>query len=301
LAHVTDGETTEGRILSERLDAHGLGGDELDDGGVTRLDVLGGLLKSLTGTTIDLLEDFGELAGNVGSVAIQHGGIASVDLTGVVEDDDLGSEVFAAHSGIVLGVRGDVTTADILDRQVLYVETNVVTRSGLLESFVVHLDGLNFSGLLDGGEGDDHTGLEDTGLDTADGHCTNTTDLVDVLKGNAEGLLNRASRRSDVVESLEESGTLPPGHVGGLLEHVVTVPSGDGDEGNLLGVVTDLLDEVGNFILDFVEAVLREVDGLVVHLVDKDDELLDTKGVSEESVLTGLSVGGNTGFELTSG
>jgi hypothetical protein len=32
--------------------------------------------------------------------------------------------------------------------------------------------------------------------------------------------------------------TLEPGHVGGLLNHVVAVPSGDGDEGNGLGVVT---------------------------------------------------------------
>jgi hypothetical protein len=301
LAHITHGETTERGVLGERLNAHRLGGDELDDGGVTRLDVLGSLLKSLTSTAINLLEDFGELAGNVGGVAIQHGGITSVDLSGVVEDDDLGGEVFASPGRVVLGVRGDVSTANILNGQILYVEADVVSRSSLLESLVMHLDGLDFSGLLDRGEGDDHTGLEDTGFDTADGHCSDTTDLVDVLKRNAEGLLNGAGRRSDVVESLEECGTLPPGHVGGLLEHVVTVPSGDGDEGDLLGVVTDLLDEVGNFSLDFVEAVLREVDGLVVHLVDQDDELLDTKGVGKEGVLTSLSVGSDTGLELTSG
>jgi hypothetical protein len=34
------------------------------------------------------------------------------------------------------------------------------------------------------------------------------------------------------------------------------VPSGDGDEGNCLGVVTDLLDEVGGFLDDFVETLL---------------------------------------------
>lgn len=47
------------------------------------------------------------------------------------------------------------------------------------------------------------------------------------------------------------------GHsLGGLLQHVVTVPSGDGDESNLLGVETDLLDEVGGLLDDFVESVL---------------------------------------------
>jgi hypothetical protein len=37
-----------------------------------------------------------------------------------------------------------------------------------------------------------------------------------------------------------------------------------------------------------------------VHLVDGDDELLDTESVGEESVLTGLAILGDTSLELTS-
>ena len=68
LSHVTDGEATEGWVLGESLDAHGLeiealenvnfnlgrnlfmkildylGGDHVDDGGITRLDLLGEVL-----------------------------------------------------------------------------------------------------------------------------------------------------------------------------------------------------------------------------------------------------------------
>lgn len=44
--------------------------------------------------------------------------------------------------------------------------------------------------------------------------------------------------------------------LGGLLNHVVTVPAGDGDESNLLGVEADLLDEVGRLLDDFVESIL---------------------------------------------
>ena len=44
--------------------------------------------------------------------------------------------------------------------------------------------------------------------------------------------------------------------LGGLLQHVVSVPSRDGDEGDGLGIVTDLLDEVGGFFDDFVETLL---------------------------------------------
>ena len=44
--------------------------------------------------------------------------------------------------------------------------------------------------------------------------------------------------------------------LGGLLQHVVAVPAGDGDESDRLGVVTDLLDEGGRLLDDFVETVL---------------------------------------------
>ena len=174
---------------------------------------------------------------------------------------------------------------------------------------MVHFNGLDFSGDTSWGEGDNHTGLDDTGLDTTDGHCADTTDLVHVLEGKTEGLVGGAGWGLDCVDGLEEglagggSGlgflgpSFEPGHVDGGLQHVVSVPSGDGDEGNGLGVVSDLLDEAGNFLDDLVETVLGPLVG--VHLVDSDDQLLDTEGEGEESVLTGLSVLGDTSLELT--
>src|SRR5690606_19036980 len=114
-------------VLGEGLNAHGLGGNHLDDGGITRLDELRVVLDRLTGTTVDLLEELGELAGNMGGVAIEDRGVTSTNLARVVEDDDLGLERSGTHGGVVLGVTADVATADILDGDVLHVETNVVT------------------------------------------------------------------------------------------------------------------------------------------------------------------------------
>ena len=141
---------------------------------------------------------------------------------------------------------------------------------------------------------------------------TNTTDFVNVLKGQTEGLVGRSGRRNDGVQSIQKGGTLGvsfltgdfpslvPGHVGGSLQHVVSVPSGDGDEGNSDGVVADLLDEVLDLLLDLLKPGLA-VGGLGgVHLVTSNDQLLDTEGVGEEGVLPGLAVLGDTGLELTS-
>ena len=77
------------------------------------------------------------------------------------------------------------------------------------------------------------------------------------------------------------------------------MPSGDGDEGNSLGGVTDLLDVAGDFLLDFLVAGLRERGSSRVHLVDGDDQLLHTEGEGEEGVFAGLSILGDTSLELT--
>jgi len=299
LAHITDSETSKRGVLLESLDAHGLGGDEGGDDGITLLDHLGVLLEDLTVTLVDLLLELGELAGDVSGVAVQNGCVSGVDLTGVVEDDDLSEEVSAALGGVVLGVTSDVTTADLLNRDVLDVESDVVTGGGLGDLLVVHLDGLNFGGETRGGEGHNHTGLDDTGLDTADGHRANTANLVHVLEGDTEGLVRGASGLLNAVEGGKESRSLVPGHVGRLLEHVITSPARDGDEGDVLGAVTDTLKELRDSGLDLVVALLRVLDGLGVHLVDGDDHLLDTEGESKKSVLAGLTVGVNTSLELT--
>jgi hypothetical protein len=310
LAHVTDGETTQGRVVGESLNAHGLGGNHLDDGGVTGLDELGGRFNRLSGTAVNLLKELSELASNVSSVAVQDGSVTSADLTGVVEDDDLGGEALTAKRGVVLGVTGNVTTANLLDGNVLDVETNVVTGDTLLELLVVHLNGLDFSGDVGGSEGHDHTRGNDTGLDTTDGNSSNTGDLVDILEGKTEGLVGGTDGGLDGVDGLEEGltgdlaglglllPTLVPGAVGGGLEHVVTVETGDGDERNTLGVVSDLLDEVGGLLNDFVVTVLGPLAG--VHLVEGNNELTDTEGESKQSVLTSLAILGDTSLELTS-
>ena len=310
LAHVTDGETTERGVVGEGLDTHGLGGNHLDDGGVTGLDELRAVLNRLTGTAVDLLKELGELASNVGSVAVQDGSVTSADLTRVVKDDDLSVEAGSLGSRVVLGVGSDVTTADFLDGNVLDVETNVVTGDTLLELLVVHLNGLHFSGDVGRSEGNDHAGGDGTSLDTADRHSSNTGDLVDILEGKTEGLVGGTDGRLDGVDGLKEGLTgdlaglafllpaLVPGAVGGGLKHVVTVETGDGDEGNTLGVVADLLDEVGGLLNNFVVTLLGPLAG--VHLVKSDDELLNTEGESKQSVLTGLAILGDTSLELTS-
>ena len=77
------------------------------------------------------------------------------------------------------------------------------------------------------------------------------------------------------------------------------MPTGDWDEGDGLWGVTDLLDVARDFLLDLLETVLGEGGLSAVHLVDGNDQLLDTKSEGEQSVLTGLAILGDTSLELT--
>merc|ERR1719337_12970 len=261
--------------------------------------ILGLFLNDGTSTLVDLGSELLELAGNMASMAIKDGSVTILDLTGMVEHDDLGDEHLGVCARVVLGVGGDIASLDVLNGEVLNVETNVITGEGGLDLLVMHLDGLDLSGDVHGAEGDDHTGTEGTSLDTTDGYCSDTTNLVDILEGKTEGLVGRSLGGSESIEAAEEGGARVPGHVIGALDHVITNPTGDGDEGDVGNVVADLLEVDGELTLDLIETGLRVVDGGVVHLVDSDDHLLDSHGLGEESVLTGLAVLGEASFETT--
>merc|ERR1719244_427411 len=182
---------------------------------------------------------------------------------------------------------------------------------GLGKRLVVHLNGLNLSGQHVGGESDDHAGLDDTSHDTAHWHCSNTSNFVDILEGKPKRLVCGSLWWDDRVKSLEQSSSaglaflalnipsLVPGHVSAGLQHVVSVPSRDGDEWDSNRVVSNLLDESRDFLLDFLKPSLavRRLGG--VHLVNSHDELLDSQGVGQQGVFSGLSILGDTSLELT--
>jgi len=89
LPHVTDSKAAKWSILRERLDTHRLLWHHLDNCGITGLDVSWIVLQFLATTTVNLLEQVAELAGNVRRVAVEDWRVAGVDLTWMVQDNYL--------------------------------------------------------------------------------------------------------------------------------------------------------------------------------------------------------------------
>lgn len=87
-------------------------------------------------------------------------------------------------------------------------------------------------------------------------------------------------------------------YIGAWLQHVVTIPAGNGNKGHRVWIVTNLLDVSADFFNDFIIALLAVVGFGGVHLVDAYNELLDSQGVGQQGVLSGLSVLGYPSLKL---
>merc|ERR1719454_172374 len=116
--------------------AHGLRRNQFDNGGISRFDRFGIGFGGLSGTTIDLFLDLVKFASNVSGVTIQDWRVSVANLSGVVENDNLGGKVLGTDSGLVLRVGGDISTLDILDRDVLDAESDIVSGDSFGQGFV---------------------------------------------------------------------------------------------------------------------------------------------------------------------
>jgi len=181
LLHVSDGETSKWGIVGEDFAGHGLGGNHVDHAGISTLNKFGELFFNDTSSLVHLGENFLELAGNVRSVAVQHGAVSVLDLSRVVHDDHLGLEVGDFSSRVILGIRSNVSSLNIFHREIFNVESNIVSWDSLSQLFVVHFHRLHIGGEHNGGKSNVHVGSDDTSLNTSHGNGSNTSDLVDIL------------------------------------------------------------------------------------------------------------------------
>jgi len=297
--HISDGESSKRRVFLEVLNTEGFGGHNSDDGAVTGLDTSGFVFHGLTGSSVDFLEDLFEFAGNVGGVAVEDGGVSVGDGSGVFDDDDLGGEILANLGGVVLGVGTDVSSSEVLGVDSFDVESDVVSGSGLGKLFVVHFDGLDVSDDVGGDELDGHSDLEGSGFDSSDGDGSDSGNLVDVLKRQSEGLVVGSDGGVDGIDGLNHAVALVPGHFVGSLGEVFSFQSGIRNELDLLFLESSFGQESSGFLDDVVESFLGPV--LSVHFVDGDDHLSDSESVGQKGVFSGLSFGGNSGFEFFGG
>jgi len=102
LLHVSNGESSEGWVLLESFNTHWFLGNHSNECGITGLDELWLFFEDLTRSSVDLGFDFVEFAGDVSSVAIEDWSVTLLDLTWMVENDNLSEEVSGILCWVVL-------------------------------------------------------------------------------------------------------------------------------------------------------------------------------------------------------
>ncbi|KAI6775784.1 hypothetical protein HG530_002542 [Fusarium avenaceum] len=176
----------------------------------------------------------------------------------------------------------------------------VTTLSQLHLVFLLTIDGSSFNGLLVGHHNHAHTLLDNTGLNLALHHCAEITVLP--VDGQHEGGVDLTLECLHAVEVLKQGGALPPGSNilgdAGLDAHHLL--SSNGQEVDVvLEVVASALKELSELGCTLLVSLMRPGDGRVVHLVDSNDELVDTLSLGKHSVLTGLSATLKTSLVFT--
>merc|ERR1719393_121091 len=259
--------------------------------------------------------DLHHAASSTAATDVADRGVGALEGAGNVEDLHVSGEVLGGGDGGVALVDHDVTdTRHVLLVKVLHVHADVVAGAASIDLLVVHLHGEDLA-RASGGSGvgreeeDLLTRLDSPLLDAAGKHITDTLDLVDAGHWEAHRLVVLALGLLDeVVESILEGGdnhglllgdldllALPPWHVVGLGEKVVTAPAGDWHDRDLLldeALRPADLDQHGlHLVADLVVASLGVLGDIAVHLVDTDDELLDTEKVDEVAVTRSIDHG----------
>src|SRR5881398_682459 len=287
LSHVPDREAPHLRERLERLDDEGFRRLNLDAGRVAGLEEVGLLGLRRARLRVEGRDDLLEGARDLGRMGVEDRRVPGRDDARMIENDDLRGEGLGDRRRAVRRT-GDVPPAEVLLVDPADVETDVVAGFRLLDLLVVHLDRLDFADLVRGHEVDLHPDLQEPGLDPADGDGAGARDRVDVLHREAQREVRRLRRDRELVQGLDERRPLVPRHLGRRLDDVLALVRADRDEGDLVDLVADAPQESGEFRLQFVEARLG-VRGLRrVHLVDRDDELLDAERPREEDVLLRL-------------
>ncbi|KAB1279495.1 hypothetical protein Cadr_000006834 [Camelus dromedarius] len=157
------------RIVRDALNTHGLARNHVNNGSITRFQELGTIFQLFPRMTVNLLLQFSKLASNVSCVTIQYRCISSTDLAWMVQDNHLSCEASCFHWWIIFAVTSHIATMNILDRHVLDVEAHVVPS-----------------------------------LHSTHRNSTSTTNLVDILEGQTQGLVSWLSWWQDAIQSLKQ-------------------------------------------------------------------------------------------------
>jgi len=309
-----DGNTSETFTVLEGVNDEWLLRLENDFSHFVGLEVVRVFSLLVSGFLSDLPFDFGHLEGRASSTNESDRGVSRLQLSRVVKDLNLSGEFSSTSNGVIGFEDHDVTnTRHVFLDETLNVESDVVTSSCLRDRLVVHFDGENLSSARSrwgvGWDEDNFSSRGDNSLfDTSSNDVSYSLNLVDSRDRHAHSLVLNTRRDDDLFLENVENGvyvalltsdglnvnSVPPAHIGGFGDEIVSNPSRDRNDWDVVVnevlLPADLDQHFLHFVLYFVVTSLTVFSDITVHLVNSNEELFDSEQVDEDGVLTGLSL-----------
>jgi len=233
-------------------------------------------------------------------MAIQDWTVSIMDLSWMVHNDNLSLEGFDLLWWLVSSVRCNITSLDFFNWDILNIESNIVSWNSFSHLFMMHFDWFTFTSDWNRCKSDVHSWFQDSSFDSSDWDSSNTTNLINILQWKSQWLICWSLWWGDIIQSVEQGLSLIPWtDLIWFLHHVISYPSWNRDEWDVLRVISNLLQESTSFSDDFLDSYLSVVDSLLINLVDTDNHLFDSQSESQQSMFSSLSILWNTSFKLT--
>lgn len=127
---VTNGKPTKWWEIAEALDSQRFGRNHSNQSTISLLQCHWVLLENFAGSSVLSVEELSKLAGGVRGVTIDDWGVAEGDVAWMVHDNHLCDEGLNLLRGLILGIRGNVATMNVVNMQASDIESHVVTGLG---------------------------------------------------------------------------------------------------------------------------------------------------------------------------
>ena len=297
---VTDHDSTQGRVLRERLHNYWSRRSNFDHGRISSLDGFWVLLKDLASLLVNLAHDLLEHTPGMNGVALDDGRVTLLHLARIMRNNHLRYKIVSFLARAVLWVANDLASFEISPqphREVADFECDAVARASFVNVFVPHMKSWYFTGFQSHRLQDDWLAFFDHASgDSPDGNKAHTVTQDNIRERHPQRLLQEPLGSFDVAHGVKKVRTRVPRHVRRLLCKVVSFKPSDRNEWHTIDFEANLLKVRLQFVSHLIEPFLFELNR--VHLVDAADELLAAHNVCNERVLFRLTFARHTISEL---
>ena len=130
LFHISDCESSQWRIFGEDFNTHRFGRYHFNHAGLSWFNEFWEFFQNLTSSSINWRLDFFEFNCDMCSMAIQYWAISVLDLSWVVQDNNLSEEVFDFTCWVILWIRANISSSNVFNGNVFNIESHVVPWNG---------------------------------------------------------------------------------------------------------------------------------------------------------------------------